>query len=230
MKTLTVIRHVAHERLGYWESIFMSNGYKISYKSAGVDDLRQLDLKSIDLLCILGGPLNAYQDKEHSFLLDEVTLLKQRFDLGLPTLGICLGSQLMARALGERVYPADTLEIGWSPLILSEKGKQLCVKYLGGLYTSMFHWHHDTFDLPSGAELLASTELCKNQIFAIGHSILAFQCHPEVTRWCLEKWMQQGVLMLQGQSLKKFQQDTVQFSYDLKKQSQKCICDWLNSL
>jgi GMP synthase (glutamine-hydrolysing) len=94
----------------------------------------------------------------------------------------------MARALGAKVYPNHTKEIGWHPLTLTEIGKTSSLNYLSSEHTSMFHWHGDTFDLPNGAELLASTPNCKNQAFTYGRNGLAFQCHPEISAQHLEKW------------------------------------------
>lgn len=187
MKTALAIRHVAFENLGSWET-FLSKHYKIKYIDAIDPTLPELKNETVDLLVVLGGPIGVYQEQEYPFIKHEIALLARRLALDLPTLGICLGSQLMARALGANVYPNHIKEIGWQPLILTEKGKNSCVHYLSSQYTSMFHWHGDTFDLPIGADLLASTDNCENQIFSWGKNALAFQCHPEITAQHLEYW------------------------------------------
>jgi GMP synthase-like glutamine amidotransferase len=132
-----------------------------------------------DLLVCLGGPIGAYEEAAYPFLRDELALIERRLAAARPTLGICLGAQLMARALGARIYPAPAKEIGWGEVRLSEAGQKGPLRHFAGV--PVLHWHGDTFDLPKGAELLASTVLCANQAFAFGRYALAFQFHPETT-------------------------------------------------
>src|SRR5262249_51014029 len=120
-----------------------------------------------------------YDSEEYPFLLDELELLRACLQQRLPTVGICLGAQLLASALGARVYPGPHKEIGWSPLSLTEAGAAGPLVALGaGL--PVLHWHGDSFDLPAGATLLASTALYRHQAFALGPTILGLQFHPEV--------------------------------------------------
>jgi GMP synthase (glutamine-hydrolysing) len=93
----------------------------------------------------------------------------------------------MARALGAQVYPAPTKEIGWGELQLSELGRVGPLRHLAGV--SVLHWHGDTFDLPEGAELLASTEICPNQAFSLGTQVHACQFHPEVSGRGFDRWL-----------------------------------------
>ena len=93
----------------------------------------------------------------------------------------------MARALGSRVYPGPAKEIGWAPIALTAAGKQSVARHFEG--TPVLHWHGDTFDLPTGTELLASTTICQNQAFRYGHHGIAFQFHPEGSARHFERWL-----------------------------------------
>lgn len=181
MKKALAIRHVPFEDLGSFEPI-ISSKYDIRYLNIAYENIPS---SSFDLTIVLGGPIGVYEENLYPFLQNEIDYLKHRLNQNLPTLGICLGSQLIARALGASVYPSGHKEVGWIPLQLTEEGKKSIIQPLEN--TSMFHFHGDTFDLPDGATLLASTPLCKNQIYSIGKA-LAFQCHPEVMQPKLEQW------------------------------------------
>lgn len=231
MNTLVAIRHVAFEDLGNWEN-FLSKIYKIQYIDVTDPAISTLKNDNIDLLVVLGGPIGVYQEQEYPFITHEIALLTKRLKLDLPTLGICLGSQLMARALGAKVYPNHTKEIGWIPLNLTEKGKESCVQCLSSEHTSMFHWHGDTFDLPEGAELLASTKSCKNQIFTYGKNGLAFQCHPEISAQHLEKWWigHTAELSYNQLSVNELRNQSIKLAPQLQKQSIQCLENWIESL
>ena len=154
MKTAVAIRHVAFEDLGSWEKL-LRKFYKIQYVDAVDSDITLLKNEDIDLLVVLGGPIGVYQEQEYPFIETEVSLLANRLNIDLPTLGLCLGSQLMAKALGAKVYPNHIKEIGWHTLNLTTNGQNNYVKYLSSEHTSMFHWHGDTFDLPKGGRALS---------------------------------------------------------------------------
>ncbi|GAB1542982.1 glutamine amidotransferase [Scytonema sp. NUACC21] len=189
MKTAAVIQHVAFEDLGSLGEVLSQRGYDICYYQAGVDDLSLLQPTQPDLLVILGGPIGVYEDKDYPFILDELKLLEARLAKSLPTLGICLGSQLIARALGAGVYPGgNRKEIGWGNLQISPAGQSSCMRHLHPAQTPVLHWHGDTFDLPSGAVLLASSLQYQNQAFSWGSHCLGLQFHPEVTAKGLERW------------------------------------------
>ncbi len=104
-------------------------------------------------------------------------------------LGICLGAQLIARAAGARVYPGKQKEIGFSPLTLTPAGEASCLAALAAAGGNVLHWHGDTFDLPEGAERLASTPITENQAFGLGPNILALQFHMEAEPERLERWL-----------------------------------------
>ncbi|MFO1189995.1 MAG: glutamine amidotransferase [Alphaproteobacteria bacterium] len=177
-RTALAIRHVAFEDLGLLGSILASRGFGVRYVEAGADDLAGIDPLGPDLVVVLGGPIGVYEGDIYPFLANAIALLEQRLAADRPTLGICLGAQLMAAALGARVYPGNGKEIGWKPLALSTAGARSCLAELGD--AAVLHWHGDTFDCPTGATHLASTDLYPNQAFAWRRNGLALQFHLEV--------------------------------------------------
>jgi len=184
-KTIYAVQHLAFEDLGILEDTFYELGYRVRYFEAGVDDLKQA-FEFEGLTIILGGPIGVYEVEDYPFLHDEIHYLKQRLAKNLPTLGICLGAQLIAHALGAKVYSGHEKEIGWSKLKLHlVKNNPL----LSIASTEVLHWHGDTFDLPEHAELLASSAIYPNQAFRVGQNILALQFHVEVAAEEMEKWL-----------------------------------------
>ena len=183
--TVYAIQHLAFEDLGAWEDIFYQLGLRVRYFEAGIDDLTKA-VEHPGLTIILGGPIAVYETEDYPFLQQEIDLLKVRLEKNLPTLGICLGAQLIAAALDAKVYPGDVKEIGWSKLSLTSIENNP-LKALEDI--DILHWHGDTFDLPEQAELLASSDLYPNQAFRVGQNILALQFHAEVASESLEKWL-----------------------------------------
>lgn len=183
-KSVLALRHVTFEDLGAFEAPLREAGYVIRYCEMGMDDPSAFG--EPDMLAVLGGPIGACENALYPFLNDEIALIVAQLAAGKPTLGICLGAQLMARALGARVYPARAKEIGWHPLTLSSAGARLLAPFEG---YPVLHWHGDTFDLPDGATHLASTPDCDQQAFIYGRHALAVQFHPEVAMQGFERWL-----------------------------------------
>jgi GMP synthase (glutamine-hydrolysing) len=180
---------------------------------------------------VLGGPIGAYEEEKYPFLLDEIAMIQKRLNFARPALGICLGAQLFARALGARVYPGTAKEIGWAPVTLTSGGKQSPVKCLESV--TVLHWHGDTFDLPQGAELLASTAICQNQAFSYGKSALAFQFHPEASAKNFESWLighAVEISSVPGLSVTKLRSDTARFAPESAPLGQQCLREWLEGL
>jgi GMP synthase (glutamine-hydrolysing) len=186
VRTALAVRHVAFEDLGLLGDLLTARDIAVRYVEAGLDDLAALDPIAPDVAIVLGGPIGVYDEPDYPWIRDELRLLQRRLAADRATLGICLGSQMMAAALGARVYPMGVKEIGWSPLTLTAPGAASDLAPLSG--TAVLHWHGDTFDLPAGAAHLASTPACANQAFAWGERALALQFHPEATAHGLERW------------------------------------------
>ncbi len=190
MKTALAIRHVSFEDLGTFATVLDAMNYRVDWHEAGISPLPREAAMAADVVIILGGPIGVYEQADYPFLADEIELARQRIDADAPTLGICLGSQIMAAALGSTVYPgAQGKEIGWAPISLTVQGQAGSLAELHASRTKVLHWHGDTFDLPARATLLASTERYQNQAFSIGKRGLAVQFHPEVSAAGLERWL-----------------------------------------
>lgn len=184
--TLQAIRHVGFEDLGSFDAPLRAAGYQIEYIDAAERDLSQLEPLAADLLVVLGGPIGVYDHDRYPLVSAELELLRLRLAADRPTLGICLGAQLMAAALGSSVYPGPGKEIGWSTLDLATSDYQPLAALRD---VAVLHWHGDTFDLPEGCTLLASTPLCRQQAFARGQNVLGLQFHPEVRGDRFEHWL-----------------------------------------
>jgi GMP synthase (glutamine-hydrolysing) len=145
------------------------------------ENVSAIDSIAPDLLVLMGGPMGVYEAATHPYLSEEITALRQRIRAGKPTLGICLGAQLIAAALGEKIYKgAQGFEIGWHPLSITDEGQSTAIRHLSGEHAHMFHWHQDTFNLPAGAVRLASSAAYENQAYSYGKHVMALQFHPEV--------------------------------------------------
>lgn len=182
MKQAVVIRHVLYEGPDTLAGLLAAHGFGLRQLDAGVDDLRTA--RDADLLVVMGGPIGANDERDYPFLRDELALLQERAMGDRPVLGICLGAQLLARALGARVT-GGRREVGWETLQLTGAGQDSPLRHLHGV--PVFHWHSDTFSLPRGADCLAATPHCENQAFRHGR-MLGLQFHPEVSARNLERW------------------------------------------
>ncbi len=172
------IRHKPYEGLAGFRAPIAAAGYAID--TADVDDpaFPSLDFVAPDLLVLMGGPMGVYERDSHPWIKGEVTRLADRLASDKPTLGVCLGAQLIAAALGADVFAGTVKEVGFAPVALNDAGAGSPLRHLDGV--PVMHWHGDTFDLPDGTELLASTPAYRNQAFRRGARLLALQCHPEI--------------------------------------------------
>ena len=186
--TALALTHVPFEDLDALRPILEARGFSIQTAEATAAEFPARAALDADLLIVLGGPIGVYEPEKYPFLLDELKVLRERLAARRPTVGICLGAQLIAAALGARVYPGQNgSEIGWSPLLATPTTPDWFQPLLApGL--EVLHWHGDTFDLPAGATHLASSEKYKNQAFAVGNFALGLQFHVEVTAPGLERW------------------------------------------
>lgn len=187
-RQLVALRHLPFEDLDGFAPLFEAQGFALRYIETPVERAFVQAALDADLLVVLGGPIGVYDREDYPFLDDEIDVVRARLLAGKPVLGICLGAQIMAAALGAKVYPGrNGKELGWSALSLTAAGMRSPLAALAP-GQPVLHWHGDTFDLPEGAELLAGTERYPNQAFAWGRHALALQFHIEVTAPGLERW------------------------------------------
>jgi GMP synthase (glutamine-hydrolysing) len=189
MPKLLVCQHVAWEPLGTLDRKLRSSGFRIRYVNFGRDPHAKPDLDGYGGLVILGGPMNVDDVGRHPHLATEVELVQKAIDRRIPVLGICLGAQLIAKALGAAVRLADRMEIGWHDIALTEAGRADPVLGHVGTPTRLFQWHEDVFDLPPGATHLATSERCAYQAFRYGADVYAFQFHLEVDEPLIDRWL-----------------------------------------
>ena len=149
------------------------------------------DLDSAAGVVMLGGPMNVYQEKEYPFLKKEDLFIRQMLREEVPFLGICLGSQLLAKACGVAVTQSPEKERGWYDVQLTREGQQDDLFHGFGQTLSVFQWHDDTFAVPDGGILLATGRLCRNQAFKMGSCAYGLQFHMEVTADMIRAWSEE---------------------------------------
>jgi len=189
MPKLLVCQHVPYEPLGTLDPKLRSSGFRIRYVNFGRDPLARPSLGGYGGLVILGGPMNVDETDRHPHLETEIELVQEALDRRIPVLGICLGAQLIAKALGAAVRAGARKEIGWHDFSLTDEGR--ADPLLGHLSAEprLFQWHGDVFDLPSEAIPLATSERCAHQAFRFGSHVYGFQFHLEVDEPLIERWL-----------------------------------------
>lgn len=189
MKKLLVFQHVPHEDLGALRGLLNSAGIQSSTVSFWRNPDAAPGLDGYGGLVILGGPMGVYDADKYPHLATETKLIQRAIDKRLVVLGICLGSQLIASALGAAVYPSGVREIGWYDVLPTPDAKMDPLFRHLGPTEKVFQWHGDTFDLPKGAIHLASSPLCKHQAFRFGDTVYALQFHVEVDAAMIDSWL-----------------------------------------
>jgi GMP synthase (glutamine-hydrolysing) len=189
MPRLLVFQHVAHEILGTLDPLLKGSGFRIKYVNFERHPGFEPGLEGYDGLIVLGGPMNVDEVDAYPNLAYEVRMIREAAVAGVPVLGICLGSQLIAKALGAGVYKNGEKEIGWYDLSPTDAGRSDPLFSHFSATEKVFQWHGDTFDIPEGAVLLASSPLCRNQAFRYGENVYGLQFHLEVDEPMVERWL-----------------------------------------
>ena len=172
------LQHVPFEGLGSIEPWLQNGGYEITSTRFYESD-KLPDVGEIDLLIIMGGPMSVNDEKEYPWLVKEKRFLKSVIEAGKPTLGVCLGAQLIADSMGGKVFQNPVKEIGWFPIQATRPENDAVFQFPGEI--KVFHWHGETFSLPAGAVQIAASHGCKNQAFQIGTNVIGLQFHLETT-------------------------------------------------
>lgn len=189
MKPILVIQHVESEGLGTIGNILCKRGFEADFAKVFKNERIPKTIDNYLALIVLGGPIGVYEEDVYPFIKDEIALIKNAIKNNIPILGICLGSQLLAKAAGAEVYKGKKKEIGWYKINLTEEGKR------DGLFIGLpdewtvFQWHGDTFDAPDNSKNLASSALFPNQIIKVGKNAYGLQFHLEVTEEMIRDWI-----------------------------------------
>ena len=183
-KNILVIQNIGCEHLGNLAKLFELDGFNVTIFNSQKHSI-PTDLISYSGIIILGGPMSVYDN--YDYLKNEQKLIKTAVEMNIPTLGICLGSQLIAKAMGGKVYPGNIKEIGWHDIEITENGSRDIFNGIATLKNTVFHWHGDTFELPESAIILAKSDKYI-QAFRIKTAI-GIQFHIEVDESMIDEWI-----------------------------------------
>jgi len=192
MKAL-VVEHTISEGMGLLKNVLGDNGWHLDIRcmeQAGTT--LPENINEHDCMVIMGGPMGANDEDRYPHLLHVQDLIRQAAHCHVPTVGICLGAQLISKALGGRVTRNPVKEIGWYKMSLTEYG------YRSPLFDDLpadfifFQWHQDTFTIPEHSRWLVRGKTCRNQAFSIDNYIWGLQFHPEVTLEMINRWVEEG--------------------------------------
>lgn len=173
------LEHVPFENPANIEKWAKDRGYPLSATRFHCSDSLP-EISSIDWLVIMGGPMNIYEENKYPWLTQEKKFIEQAIKREKVVIGVCLGAQLIADVLGEKVFPNQYKEIGWFPIQFTKEARASSLFDFLPQELNVFHWHGDTFELPAGATRLAQSEACDNQGFIYNKKVLALQFHLEV--------------------------------------------------
>jgi GMP synthase (glutamine-hydrolysing) len=230
-KQVWAIQHIGYEDLGSFENVLKSRGFEVKYFCSRNVDYKTMFANDPDLLIVLGGPMSVHDVENHPWIEHEQKFIEERIATEKPLMGICFGAQIIAQALGAKSYEGSQgKEIGWSKISVNADGQKTPFRHLDGSMTHMMHWHGNTFDLPDGAVLLASSDKYEKQAYSYGDHIFCMQCHPEVTEAKLRLWYSWGADQIEevGSTIDQMKADAHAYNERLSDQSAKFLNEWLD--
>ena len=173
-----IIRHVPYEGVAGYREPIEAAGYHVDRIDVADPGFASLDLREPDLLIMMGGPMGVYEQDRHPWIACQLRRLQLRLEADRPTLGVCFGAQMMAAALGAKVYAGPVKEVGFHPVTIHDHAAASPLRHLDGV--PILHWHGDTFTRPDNVEILASSHAYDHQAFRRGSNILGLQFHAEM--------------------------------------------------
>ena len=222
-----VIRHLDIAHLGSFEPVLTAHGYDIRYLDAA--DIAGAP-EDAALVVVLGGDMGVYEKDDHPFIDDELAFLARRLEAEKPTLGVCLGAQMMAEALGGRASKGKSVVIGFREVNLTEAGLDSPLRHIAGV--PVMQWHGDSFRLPAGATRLASSAEYSNEAFRMGDFALAVQFHPELTGSMYEEWIADGAKEIEahGVTADELIAQRDRHGADMERAAAAMLGEWLETL
>lgn len=224
MTKAIAIRHMYSGSLYHFGEVFAANGIETEQVDSFDADLSTFDALAPDILIVMGGSMGVYEADLYPYLNHEIRILRERIEADKPTLGVCLGAQLMAASQGCRVFKGTKgRETGFLPVRVNAQGQDTPMKHFDGALTRVLHLHGDTFDVPENATLLADTELYP-QAFQIGRNCFATQFHPEFHRAAFENLLVEDNGKL---DVRRQREDAARYLPGMMAQTEKYLADLL---
>lgn len=231
MRRALIIRHVPYEGVAGYRQPIEAAGYEIDRIDVADPAFGKLDLCEPDLLIMMGGPMGVYEQAQYPWIACQLKRLARRLAADRPTLGVCFGAQMIAAALGSKVYAGPAKEIGFHPIAVHDDIPDNPLRGLAEI--PILHWHGDTFELPAGTELLASSHAYRHQAFRRGRNILALQFHAEMGEdERFHAWIDQSADSLAevGKQADTFRADYAQLGPSAVAAGRTVINNWLGGL
>ncbi len=185
---ILIIKHIDIEGPGTIGTYFHKKGYTLKTIDLDKGDPLPDNFSDVEAVICLGGPMNVYEEDRYPFLVQENQFIQKVIKEGIPYLGICLGSQLLAKAAGAKVIKSPVPEVGWYKVDVKADGQSDPLLEGLGKEFDVFHWHEDMFEIPLNGKFLATATGCSNQAFKIGKSAYGVQFHVEVTGEIIKDW------------------------------------------